>query len=128
MDDEQSKMKHFLPVFVLLMAAGCGTTYRVSDPVSRRVSDIVEGTKRVSAIVMRSRLNGIAQEEEGSASGFERRLEELGAKIEVGSKPPERIAMIPIPDSLECFRVVYLARSRVVVLRVEVVPAPPTFA
>jgi len=56
-------------------------------------------------------------------------LEERGAKIELGAKAGERIAVIPIDGSLECIRVVYrIYKAHVSIGAVEIVPASRKFA
>jgi hypothetical protein len=111
-------------ILVLLTAAGCAGHYRQSGPMDRRAAAVRDGIRRVDVAMLEYELKEIVREE-GSVAGFERRLEDRGAKIKLGAQAKQRIAMIPISGSHEYYRVIYhVYGARASISRVEMVPAP----
>ena len=109
---------------------GCRTYSKVSSRPNKMssVSGVIDvvNSARLEAVEIELRM---LAKEEGSVAGFERRLEDRGAKIEVGDDPRQRIAIIPISGSSDCYRVVYFrSAGRVLISRIELVSGPPKFA
>jgi hypothetical protein len=71
-------MKYTLLLLICVLVVGCSTTRKPSSSRVLRETDLILGRER-------------------DVRKFEKRLDELGARIEFGQSPDERVATVPLP-------------------------------